>query len=185
MKYYVRKAGLQRIILRRLHWFRPGDVIGFFYPGRSIIPFTYKACGLSKGGYYLHHPAHANVRPGRAFTFPRLRTCRQYSVEAVYAIGKYLSQVVFVITVVRQQLPNYSELTYFYLLFLCRCQSQNKIYEITDLLYFVKGKRPPGYGNSQIQYTWNFVYQIGSKTIKGSKRFNVLILYVHISLVHI
>jgi len=65
-----------------------GDVLGYFFPGRSVIPFDGHECSdVNQRGLYVQRPTHSLVQPGRAFRFslmqPGWKPCRQYSYRAI------------------------------------------------------------------------------------------------------
>ena len=59
---------------------RRGDYIAYYYPGRSVIPFTYRKCRRGqKGALYLRNPRF-NLTNGRRLKLSPLKTCRDYSI---------------------------------------------------------------------------------------------------------
>ena len=83
--YNVKSAGVNHIQICPTIAVKSGDVLGFYFPANSIIPFDGSECEL-KRGYYVHYPTVSKVRVGASFTFSQMQKgwnpCRKYSLEA-------------------------------------------------------------------------------------------------------
>ena len=62
-----------------------GDVIGFYYPGQSVIPFSTFSC-INKQGLFDRSPSMLGVKTGALFQFHSMikmsHPCRHYSLMA-------------------------------------------------------------------------------------------------------
>ena len=61
-----------------------GDVLGFYFPSSSVIPFDGREC-TDQRGLYVKSPRSTSVRPGANFSFRTMQSgwkpCRQYSLH--------------------------------------------------------------------------------------------------------
>ena len=69
---------------------KQGDVLGFYIPGRSIIPSNGHICHASEAHramMYVDHPLKSNTETGHIVTMKReplsWKACRTYSIRAM------------------------------------------------------------------------------------------------------
>jgi len=84
--HHVVKAGKQEVFLSQPVRVNAGDIIGFYFPAHSIIPFDgHESCWHDRG-LYVKSPKRAHVVVGKTFYFHAMRSgwnpCRQYSFSA-------------------------------------------------------------------------------------------------------
>ena len=84
-EYEADKAGIHEISLNSEIEVEDGDVIGFFFPGQSIIPFDGSEC-YSRRTLYVKNPSRSSVKVGAYYTFRKKisgwNPCRNYSIVA-------------------------------------------------------------------------------------------------------
>ena len=97
--FYARIRGVNLIHVHQYFRIRYGDVIGFYFPGKAIIPFDGAGCSSHRGVYALK-PTQSNLKIGAVTNFKPTDTCqlpcRRYSVAALTIPG-ILVQYVYVI----------------------------------------------------------------------------------------
>jgi len=93
--YNVPSKGVHVVKPKGIVTVRKGDVLGFFFPGHSIIPFDGQECARNPG-LYVYAPHAASVKPGRTFRFHAMRRgwrpCRQYSFNALVLKGVHTTE---------------------------------------------------------------------------------------------
>ena len=87
------QPGRQTVYTNRRVNILPGDMVGFFTPGASVIPFTGRRCkSRDNAGLYVRNQRHWTVGTTRRFAVlhPSWSDCRDYAITlAVRAKRKF------------------------------------------------------------------------------------------------
>ena len=90
-KYEVKYPGVEHTDASQRLYIKSGDVIGFYTPEDSIIPFDGSECSTSNAGLYYDHPNPKQITIGSVHTFQKIpngwKPCRMYSIETVLSIN--------------------------------------------------------------------------------------------------
>jgi len=93
--FNVPSAGVHVVEPNELVAVHDGDVLGFFFPGHSIIPFDGHECA-DNPGLYVQAPHEPSVVPGKVFKFRHMQKgwnpCRQYSFSALVLKGEWADE---------------------------------------------------------------------------------------------
>ena len=79
----VRKLGVNTAVPRESIAIQKGDVIGFYHPQQSILPFDGRQCP-TKALVFLYKPSASEMITNKTFNFTRKQVwngCRNYSFQ--------------------------------------------------------------------------------------------------------
>jgi len=93
--FKVPSAGVHTVHPKDIVAVETGDVLGFYFPGNSIIPFDGHECS-NNPGLYVRSPTPASVTPGKTFKFSKMQRgwnpCRQYAFSARIIPGELTTE---------------------------------------------------------------------------------------------